>query len=93
MGQEEKNKAERNKRRREVRNNNPEESEFLMTGVRDVETVRNKLPERGAMTPVPCDESKTMATTTSKGKKKEKVKVTRQKRAPSCGCMGAVGNK
>ena len=63
-----------------------------MTGARKVGTVA-KLPERKAMTPAPCDEGKTMATTISKNKAKKKIKITRQKREPRCGCRSAVGKK
>ena len=92
-GREEEDKAEGNKKKWEVKNNDLEKSEFLMTGAKKVETVTDKLPEKEAMTPASCDEGKTMATTTSKGKAKKKVKITKQKREPKCGCRAAVGKK
>ena len=90
---EEENEAERNKRRQEVRNDNPVEDKFLMTKARKMGTVVNKLPKRKTMTLALCDEGKTMVTTTSKSKAKEKVKITRQKKEPRYGCRATVGKK
>ena len=90
---EEKDKAEENKRKREVRNDNPVESEFLISSAKKVGTVVDKLPKRETMTPAPRDEDKTMAMMTSKDKAKKKVKITKQKKEPKCGCKAAVGKK
>ena len=82
-----------NKKRQEIRNNNLVESKFLMTGTRKVGTAADKLPERGAITPAPCDKSKTMAMIKSKDKGKKKIRITKQQKEPRCGCRAAVRKK